>query len=183
MEIKSLGGNEWVELRVSHHPELCPKGYTYSHEVKGNGKKIAIVPFRLTGQDDIPVEWLLLDEVTLCWNGDTLEPHSITGTVDKGNTHLETAKIELKEEAGYDVDEKDLIFLGTCYGIKSSDTLYYLYTVDLTDVELGEVSGDGHPLEDVAKAFWTKDIDDATDPMVYVIHFKAFAHLIDNKVI
>jgi len=182
-EIRSLGGNEWVELRVSHHPELCPTGYTYAHEVKGNGNKIAIMPFRLTGDENIPVEWLLLDEVTLCWEGEDAHPHSITGTVDEGNTPLKTAKIELHEEAGFDVSEEDLIALGTCYGSKAMDTVYHLYTVDLTNVNMGEAITDGHPLEEAAQAFWAVDVSRSSDPMSYVIHFRAFAHLIESKTI
>ena len=42
-----------------------------------------------------------------------------------------TAIKELKEESGFDCSE--LIELGTCFGTKSTDTIYHLYTVDLFD--------------------------------------------------
>lgn len=84
---------------------------------------------------------------------------------------------ELHEEAGYIIAEKQLIPLGTCYGTKSSDTVYYLYSVDLTDEVQGEATGDGSELEKQASCFWSTAIDNSKDPMVYTAYHRLITHL------
>jgi len=46
--------------------------------------------------------------------------------------------MELREEAGYLVEDADLISLGEIRSSKGTDTIYHLFGVDLTNVETHE---------------------------------------------
>ena len=102
----------------------------------------------------------------------------------------------MKEESGYEIKVNDLISLGTCFGTKSTDTIYHLFSVDLTGkVQLGTQKdindmkdelmnnvtkntnkiygkGDGSKLEEKAYCFWTDKIDDAVDPLVFILYYR-----------
>lgn len=151
------------------------EGYEYLHEDRCNGIIVSILPYRYNNsliRRDNPFDFLLRNELTPCWDMDENVWSSITGGVDIGNTEYETALIELEEEAGYKIDQKDLIFLGYSFGTKSSDTLYILFTCDLTDKERGEANGDGSYLESKAYCEWVEDISIAEDPLVYSSYYK-----------
>ncbi|MEK6880696.1 MAG: NUDIX hydrolase, partial [Nanoarchaeota archaeon] len=124
-KIKTLYDNKWLSLKEIIEPGEI-KGYIYSHETRSDGKIIAILPYRIDKNGK--TEYLLRSEITPAWGeGDKIS--SITGGVEDDD-HLTTAQHELKEEGGYIVDKDELKYLGTSFGSKSSDTIYYLYTVD-----------------------------------------------------
>ena len=50
---------------------------------------------------------------------------------------------ELLEEGGYDCELNELIALDWCWEGKASDTKVYLYSIDLTDKDRQQASGDG----------------------------------------
>lgn len=151
-------------------------GYEFVHEHRCNGNIISILPYKhepsLVRRDN-PYSFLLRYEFTPCWDMDEDVYSSITGGVDEGNTVLETALIELEEESGYVVNESEMIYLGTCFGTKSSDTLYHLFTVDLTGKEPIEITGDGSYLESIASCHWVEDIEIAEDPLVFTSYYLA----------
>jgi 8-oxo-dGTP pyrophosphatase MutT (NUDIX family) len=60
---------------------------------------------------------------------------SVTGGVEENQTPIQAAIMELHEEAGYDVQEQDLIDLGTMTLTKSDDSVMYLYAYDATGKE------------------------------------------------
>lgn len=167
MKINLLCDNKWIQLREMVDAECGVKGYVFSHEIRCNGIIVSILPFRKVKNQ---IEFLLRDEVTPCW-GMAPVHSSITGGVEKISV-LQTAVNELKEEAGYVIKMSDLISLGTCRGIKSSDSIYFLYTVDLTNKQQEEAKGDGSELEKKAYCFWTSAIDSAQDPFVYVTYYR-----------
>lgn len=118
-----------------------PNGeYVYSHENRCDGNIVAVLPYRREGRD--AWSYGVRKEVTPSWG---LKPEfsSVTGGVDKGESPEEMAVKELKEETGYICETKDLKSLGTCRGTKSTDTLYHLFAVDVTDLKMGEKTGDG----------------------------------------
>jgi len=166
-----LKDNKWLQLREIRDPENGVDGYVYSHEKISDGKVVAMLPYRKSSDD---YEFLLRSEVTPCW-GMQHFVSSTTGKVDKGETPIQTAVRELKEEAGYSVKEKDMIPLGTSFSSKSSDTVNYLFSVDLADKKKGEVTTDGTELEAKAHNFWTDQIE-SEDPLVAVM----FCRLIKN---
>jgi len=174
MKIETLLKTPWVSLRRMIDPDDGITGYDYLHENRCDGKIVAILPYRRIGEK---IEYLLRNEVTPPW-GWRQAVSSITGGVEN-NDVLGTAIHEVAEEAGYEVYEKEMIPLGTCRGTKSCDTMYYLYTVDLSNKDKTlDGSGDGSELERKAECFWADSIDNAVDPLVYVIKHKLINHLI-----
>ena len=172
MKIKTLFDTKWLSIRKMDVP--IPGGtseYIYSHETRCNGKIVSILPFKRTAHG--PNEYLLRDEFTPCWSTSENFISSITGGVENDDA-FETAMHELKEESGYIVTKKDLVALGTCKGIKSSDTTYYLFAVDLTGREKKEITGDGTYFESKSKCFWgrARDVVKAADPLVSVLYLR-----------
>lgn len=150
-------------------------GYEYLHEDRCNGFIVSILPYRRNNsldRRDNPYDFLLRNELTPCWDSDENVWSSITGGVDSGHNEYQTALIELEEEAGYKIDQKDLAFLGYSFGTKSSDTIYILFTCDLTNKPRIEAKGDGSYLESKAHCEWVEDIGIAEDPLVYSIYYK-----------
>lgn len=138
MKVETLKDNEWLSLKKMVDPENGVNGYVFSHETRCNDHIVSILPYRLVGDK---MEFCLRKEVTPCWS---MKQHisSITGGVED-NDPLTTAIHEIDEEAGYKVSPNELVSLGTCFGTKSCDTIYHLYTVNLTNKERGIASGDG----------------------------------------
>ena len=167
MNVKILYKTRWLSLRRMIDPDNNVTGYDYSHEDRCDGKIISILPYRnINGKR----EYLLRNETTPCW-GMKKFISSITGGVEN-NDVIETVIHELAEEAGYEVTRSELKFLDTSYGIKSSDTKYYIYTVDLTEKEKTlDASGDGSELEKQAECFWSDTIENAVDPFVFVAYY------------
>lgn len=177
-----LHSTEYLELRKLEDQERGINGYYYSHEKRCNGKIVAILPYVLNVHSDKrePFYYLLRHELTPCWDIDNNIISSITGGFEH-ETPEDTAVEEMKEEAGYDIDKNELESLGTCYGTKSTDTVYYLYAVDLNGKEAYEAEGDGSYLESQAQCFWTRDIEEAMDPITYVLYHKLVVQKLLNQ--
>jgi hypothetical protein len=78
----------------------------------------------------------------------------------------------LQEEAGYSVTLEDLVFLGTIRSSKSSDTINFLFTVDLTDRIRTEADGDGTDLEEYGTCHWASNVHDSDGPLPYVMKMR-----------
>lgn len=167
--IEILHKTEWLSLRKMVDPSKGVDGYIFSHEDRCNGHIVSILPFRI---EDGRYEVLLREEVTPAWDLEHPIISSITGGVDVDESPLESVTRELLEEAGYRVQPSQMIELGFTFGIKSSDTHYHLYGVDLTWVHREMARGDGSELEAKARCVWTTDVSAARDPLVYASFFK-----------
>jgi 8-oxo-dGTP pyrophosphatase MutT (NUDIX family) len=182
--IETLCENKWLSLKKIVAPEKGCQGYVFSHETRCNGNIVVILPYRHNKtmmRRDNPYDFLLRHEITPCWNIDEPVISSITGGVDPGNSPIQTARLELLEEAGYKADLEDFVFLGECYGIKSSDTIYSIYTIDLTEyLEAGEALGDGSELESKAWCAWHDSILDADDPILAMAYIKLMKYQIHD---
>lgn len=154
-------GNEYLQLRIIDNPGFPGDGYTYFHEIRCDGKIVSILPFKMGGNDRI--QFLLHRGVTPAWTNDPILT-SITGGMEEGSPIL-TAVREMKEEAGYEIEESDLIELGSCYGVKCADTLYYLYGVDLSEKQPGDNPGDGSSGEEYESTVWVS-FPESDDPLV-----------------
>lgn len=162
LERKILHDTPWLQLVELRAPDRGIHGYLISHESRCNGKIVAVLPERITQGG---YEFLLRHEVCPPWG---LDPTAcaITGGMDhEGEGPEETAIRELYEEAGYRVTADQLSSLGTCRGTKSTDTLYHLFTVDLTGVEQEKAPGDGSQLEAEAWCEW-RGVPHSPDPLV-----------------
>lgn len=166
MEIKTLFEDAWVSLKsVENDDEWGEGSYTFSHETRCKGEIVAILPFRYEKDDSLT--FLLRSEIVPCWGFDPCIV-SITGGVEDNAPAL-TAMHELEEEAGLIVTPEELIPLGACRGTKSTDTVYHLFGVDATGKVRGEAKGDGSYLEKIAHCFWSKNVHDAVDPLVFTM--------------
>lgn len=170
MEIKLLKDTPYLQLKELEDEGRGVHGYIYSHEVRCNGKIVAILPYREKNNNG-DLEFLLRSEVTPCWGLDEYFISSITGGVEENDVEG-SAVNEIKEEAGYDVTIDELEDRGTCFGTKSSDTVYYLFTVDLTGKEGYEAQGDGSELEAKAECVWRDDVSEGVDPLLFTLYYK-----------
>lgn len=190
MHIDTLHETTWLNLHQVVAPEYGVHGYVYAHEVRCGGNIAIILPFRVVtdagtchdaentscdcdGGPEAHFEVLLRHEVVPCWNIAEKLPVSISGCYSSDDGEIiNTAVRELCEESGYGVDKNRLTPLGTCCGVKSSDTIYHLYAVDLTDVERDAEcgDGDGSELERDASCEWVheNEIIHSPDPLVHV---------------
>lgn len=175
MKITTLFENKWLSFREMVDKNNGIHGYSFIHEIRCEGKIVSILPYRKNGGK---VEYLFRSEFTPCWSLTESKISSITGGCDHG-TPLESALIELKEEAGYSKKAEDMVFLGNCHGTKSADTVYFLYTVDLTNDKMGEATGDGSELETKSHCYWTNadEIVKADDPLLPTSFVRIQKHL------
>jgi len=120
--------NKWVSLKKKCSPT---EDYTYSHEDRCEGKIVAVLPF-VPDSAGMDTRVIARMEFTPPWGLDRLHLSSITGGIDKGEEPLRSAARELQEETGITMPEDAFISLGTVRGSKSSDTVYYLFAVDVT---------------------------------------------------
>ena len=169
--------DKWVQLRsmVVNHGDGNESRYTYSHEIRCSGQIVSVLPFRYAPYGNI--DFLIRKEVTPAW-GHSLNQHmsSITGGVEKNQNPLENAVMEIKEEGGYDVELSDLLSLGVVHGSKSSDTDYYLFSVDLTGKVQTIPEGDGSHMETLASCEWVSE-QLLLKNMVDAVGLAAFAKL------
>jgi 8-oxo-dGTP pyrophosphatase MutT (NUDIX family) len=171
--INTLFQNQWLSLKEVVAPPNI-KGYVFSHETRSNGSIVSILPYReLNGK----TQFLLRKEITPCWDDEEPNFSSITGGIEDISQKRQTVINEIKEEAGYEVSKQDLMFLGTCRGSKSSDTTYYLYSVDLSDKKQGDAVGDGSELERLGSCVWFDDISESVDSLSYVSFYRLNARL------
>lgn len=174
-----LKDDDWVQLRKVVAPEHKINGYTYSHEVRCNGDIVCFLPYE-KGLFTYH-KFLLRNEAVPCWELDMPSLCAFTGGVDKGSNPFLTCIKELEEEAGYVLDSPELTqrvkSLGTSFGIKSSDSVYHLFAIDVTDFPENKkkelfVETD---LESSATNIWvdTKElIEQAKDPFPVLIAMK-----------
>lgn len=190
MQIKTLCKNDWVSLRKIESEPDSIHGYVYSHETRCNGHIISILPYRIRNSK---MELLFRYETTPCWNirlGDlnAITISSITGGWEK-NKHKsvkDTVIEEMQEEAGYTIKKSELINLGQCFGTKSCDTIYHLFSVKITDntpFNKDSATGDGSELEKKAFCKWksTAELIDGMDPFLYVSYVRLLNYLKINK--
>lgn len=190
-QISILKSTDFLELRqISTHGI----NYYYSHDAKFDGEIVAIIPYTRVGDkhDGLVVDKVLIrSEMVPCWNVDENHYKCITGGVEEKHRKLDDtiysrycAIDELKEEAGYQVNNYDFIYLGECFVSKSSDTLVHLFGIDLTDKDRDiEPEGDGSELEKISDSFWV-DLDDPIiesikDPLFFTLICKLLYK--DNK--
>jgi len=169
---ETLYQNDWLSLRIVREPAVGVNGYVYSHESRCQGRIVAVLPFR-----DVPGgrEYLLKSEMTPCWSFDQVVS-SITGGYEGGDVEDDAVR-EMLEETGYAIKRDELIPLGESYASKSSDTVYSLFSVDLTGREQGEAIGDGTRLESESLALWLSAdaLASIWDPQVSVMYVRLSA--------
>lgn len=181
-----LFDNRWLSLNQIQFPERNVPGYIFSREESCNGQKVAVLPYRYDKEGDM--ELLLRKEYTPCWS-EELIVSSITGGVEK-NDPFHTVIEELKEEAGFmylssEEPETRIQELGTCFGVKSTDTVFYLYAVNVQDLDQEEPTTTDLQ-EKESHCFWVKDhnigkiIPEIGDPILAMLLVR-FTKLLNDQ--
>lgn len=171
--------NKWLSLKKMEGPT---GEYVYSHEERCSGHIVSILPHKSTPKGNV---FLVREEYTPPWGIDRLFCSSFTGGVDKGMDPLETARKELFEESGHDMPLESFVPMGTCRGSKSSDTVYHLFSVDVTNSTNTSDTGVSQDAnERLAKNKWVAGIpQDASDPLLYVLYHRWFDTVMDGDTI
>lgn len=179
-KIETLHTTPWLSLKRISDPRPDVDGYIYAHEERCRGIIVAILPTRVVNTWGVDVtEFLLREEKTPCWSTEHRILSAITGGWE-GGEFRDNAVRELREETGYQVAADDLVSLGVSYASKSSDTVYHLYTVDLTGREPGMVIGDGTAREALADNRWVRGnvITECMDPQVSVMFSRNYNRMV-----
>jgi hypothetical protein len=161
---QTLHENSWVSLMMVRKPDEDVHGYVYSHETRCRGRIVAVLPYR-----DTPAgrEYLVKSEMTPCWGFDRVRS-AVTGGWEGGDI-ADDAVHEMLEETGYAITCAELIPLGESWASKSSDTVYTLFSVDLTGREAGEAPGDGIEQPNIAEWITAAELTAVMDPQVHVM--------------
>lgn len=168
---QTLFSHKWAEIKEIK----TDKGsYVYHHQNWSNGEGVAILAYRRVLSDLTPTVKVIqvLGRYEICPAHDLdFELCSITGGMDKeGEPSYETAKRELLEEAGYDVDVNKLVYLGELYPSKQSDTLVHTFAVEITNEVQQEIVGDGTMGEEGAYCQWMPielAVTESKDPILH----------------
>lgn len=176
--VQTLHENTWLSLKVIRKPEAGISGYVYSHESRCQGRIVAVLPYRRSAAGHR--EYLTKRETTPCWSLQQVRS-AITGGYEGGDIEDDAVR-ELLEETGYPVTRDELIPLGESYASKSADTVYSLFSVDLTGREAGEAIGDGSRLESESAAEWVAvhELAQVLDPQVHVMFLRLW--MLDSEV-
>lgn len=169
-KIETLYKTKWLSLKKMTL-ESVDVEYIYVHSEASNGQAVAVLPFRTKEEGSSEIEFLVRNEIVPPWTLDR-SLCSLTG-MHEGGSYLETAKRELKEESGYEIEIDELIELGLVHNSKASDTEIHLFAVDLTGKEEGEVEGDGSILEALGTYDWVPSVFDTSDSILLSL----YAHL------
>lgn len=172
--VDTLFQNRWLSLKSIKAPEMGVTGYVFSHETRCKGRIVAVLPYRKTATG---IQYLVKSEITPSWG---LQPHlsALTGGWEGGEI-VEDAQRELMEESGYDLPVSAFVSLGECFASKSSDTVYSLFTVDLTKATPSPPKGDGSRLEAIAESPWMDEsaLLAVMDAQVHVMLNRLKVHL------
>jgi 8-oxo-dGTP pyrophosphatase MutT (NUDIX family) len=148
---ETIFDNKWVSLMKSTEDNGCQ--YIYSSEPWCDSQGVAVLVYRyepkgkdlgsMFGLPHAQREYLGRFEVCPA-HSDVPELCAITGGMDKPDEDaFATAIREVKEEAGFDVTEQKMLYLGSVRPSKASDKTVHLMAFDVTGLEQGEAVGDG----------------------------------------
>jgi 8-oxo-dGTP pyrophosphatase MutT (NUDIX family) len=167
----------WLSLRMIQGSGL---EYVYSHEKRCNGKKVGFLPYK-KDKSTGTYRFLVRHELVPPWGLDTLHMVSFTGGVEN-DLILKTLHQEIYEEIGVEVGkdiheskiEPIFVTYTSLRATKSTDTKYYLFYVDLTEVDQYKVKFDNTGTDEIekrAKNEWVigPDVFKSKDPMLLLM--------------
>lgn len=192
-KIETLKSTEYLDLKKISNDNI---EYFYSHDRKSRGEIVAVLPYMRTEDkenDDITTRWFLArQEFVPCWSIYDYYITSITGGIE--NSHrIKYDKIyprycavdELQEETGYIKDFTAFQYLGQFRLTKSTDTIAYLYSVEIKNNNEydSNINGDGSIIESMGSSVWlnyTDIISSSPDPLLFTCLFKMI-HNYDSR--
>jgi hypothetical protein len=146
--------------------KLLDGWYEYLHDQ--NGRFVAVLGYRREGLDG----WYVLGRYETCPpHRDGIALCALTGGIEEGETPEAAAVRELGEESGIIAEVSKLEALGTIRPSKASDSIGYLFAIDLTNIEVKDRyigGGDGTRGEVDSYCSWvgTRDAIASKDPML-----------------
>ena len=161
--------NKRFRVVSDNYPSLGLKNrFFWIQNTESDGEAIAILPYRFNNNI---LEYLLVKEFRPPW-GRELTLQSLTGGVESNLDQINNATKELKEESGYDVSTSELIDLGVGRGSKLSDSVVYMYGVNLTGKVPGKRELEGY--EKFLESVWLKEEDlyEVQDPIFFMLYFR-----------
>lgn len=148
--------------------------------VKSTVEPVVILPF-ISDQQGLPLMLGVLKERNQFREGG-YSISAISGTSeDDDPDYLSTAKRELKEESGYDVDDSARwFFLGTVTASKMVDCEYPCFAVDVTGLQKGEVETDGSENEKLSQFVFipANDVVKLKDVFIPALFLKLFKFVV-----
>lgn len=141
---------------------------------------VLILPF-ITDENGLPLMLGVLKEKNPFREGG----YSLTvisgSSDDEDPDLLSTAKRELKEESGFDVDDSNKwFFLGTITASKMVDAEHPCFAVDVTGMERGEAKGDGSEQEKLSDFIFipANDVVKSKDVFIPALFLKLFKFVV-----
>lgn len=157
----------WIEVRDYIEP---PHGqYTFVHEPKTHGRRVAVLPFR--DNDDGSRAYLMRSEGVVPWMDEpqmrgVLIPCALTGGMeDPTELPVDAALREIAEETGFVLPPDRLVDLGHCRATKCMSTRYYLFGADVTGLLPKLATTDGTGGENGCRVLWTRTPQQYLDPI------------------
>lgn len=166
---------------------ICYKAPKFN-VVERNGKPgivstvetVMLLPF-ISDDQGLPLMLGVIKEPNLFREGGNATS-LITGTCeDEDPDYLSTAKRELKEESGYDVeDSSKWYFLGTVTANKFVQKEYPCFAVDVTGIVKGEAETDGSKQEKMAEFLFipANDVVKSQDVFIPALFLKLFKFVV-----
>jgi 8-oxo-dGTP pyrophosphatase MutT (NUDIX family) len=141
---------------------------------------VMILPF-ISDDQGLPLMLGVIKEPNLFREGGNTTS-LITGTCeDEDPDYLATAKRELKEESGYDVEDSEKwYFLGTVTSNKFVQKEYPCFAVDVTGIVKGEAETDGSKQEKMAEFTFiaANDVVKSQDVFIPALFLKLFKFVV-----
>jgi len=172
-----MGPNEKV-IHTNEWFEVIDRGGKFG--VRPDTDSVIIIPY-INDEQGLPLMIGVLKEVNAFREGGS-SLSLITGRPDDEDPNLiETAKRELKEESGYDVqDNERWFFLGTVTGSKFVESEHPCFAVNLTEIKQGERTTDGSQEEVDSKFYFisSNDVVKTKDVFIPALFLKLFKYVV-----
>lgn len=148
--------------------------------VRSTVDSVIILPF-VSDDEGLPLMLGVLNEVNRFRDGGRSITLISGRCDDEDSNFLDTAKRELKEESGYDVQDDDKwFFLGTITASKFVDCEYPCFAVNVTDLERGKRTTDGTQDEKNSEFFFipANDVVKSKDVFIPALFLKLFKYVV-----
>lgn len=110
----------------------------------------------------------------------------ITGSLEEGISSIGQTRIEVMEEAGYDIPEGGFKYVGEYYvGTQTNEKVFmYIVNVDTVGTERVDIGGDGSYFESISKNEWKNifEVLDAKYSGLNIITNKLFKLWVEEKI-
>lgn len=154
-----MSKTKWLDIHVEDGYE------SVTHKINKGSGSIAILPIRTvqahTGSGEY-AEVLVRKEGQLPWilsddEKDREHYQAVTGLIEPGETPVEAARRELREETGFDIPKGEIIpMIWQGYQSKHDRDRHYIFIKRVNGLTPGEITTDGTLGEQMASNHWIR---------------------------